>query len=458
MSMRLTLALSICGLLLAGCTTPTTTNTTTTPPPVVPVIEAMNFTTFDLPAIHQGQGLYEPTIDVSPSGVIYVSAHTTGVDAGGAPAYYSKDDGKTWLTLPIAATGSAPSSSQQGTPPPSDEIFIVAGNDGTAWGVDVTLFSYPVHGWCSDGADKCYYNPNGYNRVDAVQQNCGSANLNDRPWAAYANGTLLMVNNPGGGPVQVAAMKVPPAQSASITTPATGPTWNTCAGDGQSKAGSIPGIPGMRDDLFFAVPQVQGDSMVVVTGHAGNVMQVQQRTVLPFRNTPASAVMDSGQATFDHDGTLYVAAFNNNGNGTGAFQLAHSADDGGNFTVDRFEFPKPVGALYVDGNLKGPGTLVYWGLVDGSKADYYFGHAFVENGHIVLKDVNLATKGGPVPSRHVQGAALGPDGRAYMIMSDVSGNDDQAMVLAAGSMPLHVVVQRSGPRMPIAAALAPVQA
>ncbi len=122
---------AFCTLALAGCTSQpnTTTTTTTTTAPVESAM--MNFTTYVLPAIHQGHGLYEPTIDVSSSGILYVSAHTTGVDAGGAPSYYSKDDGKTWLTLPVAVSGSAPASSQQGTPPPSDEIFIVAGNDGT---------------------------------------------------------------------------------------------------------------------------------------------------------------------------------------------------------------------------------------------------------------------------------------------------------------------------------------
>src|SRR5205823_3070268 len=140
-------------------------------------------------------------------------------------------------------------------------------------------------------------------------------------------------------------------------TPVTGPKWNTCAGNGQNNGGSIPGIPGMRDDLLFAVPQVQGNEMVVVTGHAKDVMKVQQHTVLKFHNDPASAVMDSGQVTFDRTGTMYVAAFNNNGTSTGAFQLAFSTDGGNNFTVDHFAFPKPVGALYVDGNLKGPGTL-----------------------------------------------------------------------------------------------------
>ncbi len=248
-------------------------------------------------------------------------------------------------------------------------------------------------------------------------------------------------------------MKVPPSQPAGLTTPLTGPTWNTCAGDGQANGGGIPGIPGMRDDGFFAVPQLQGSNMVVVTGYASDVMKVSQATVLKFDNTGVSAIMDSGQAAFDSRGTMFVAAFNNNGTGAaaGGFQLAVSGD-GANFTVDRFGFEQPVSALYIDGNLHGPGALVYWGLLNGTTTDYYFGHAFVENGHAVLRDVNVAFRNGPVASRHVQGAALGPDGRAYMIMSDVSGNDDQAMVMAVGTTPLRVVVQTGGVRMPVDAA------
>lgn len=441
--MRLLLVAILATSLLAGCSTPPQESTTSTSPSQVPSGEKMTFATQNLPVVHQGHGLYEPTIDVSSSGVLYVSAHSTGVDANsGIPAYFSKDDGKTWASLPVAATVGIPADRQGGGPPPSDEIFIVAADDGSAWGVDVTLGSYPVHGWCDNGARNCYYNPNGYDRAATT---CAPSSLNDRPWAAVANGTLLMVNNPGGGPVQIGVLKVPPAEPLGVSNPVTGPKWNPCAGNGN---GGIPGIPDMRRDLFFAVPQVQGSDVVVVTGHASDISKVEQHKVMPYHNDAASAVMDSGQAAFDAAGTLFVADMNNNGT-QGGFEIAASADDGHNFTVQRFAEKAPVSSLYIDGNRNGPGLLVNWGVVNGTATDWFFGHLFFEGGHIVLRDVNLAIAGGPVASRHVQGAALGPDGRAYMVMSTVSGNDDQAMAQAIGTKPLSVVVQIGGAKMPV---------
>lgn len=439
--------LSLALVFIAGCTAPpseTPAPSSPAPPPPPPPVP-MTFANFTLPAVHQGHGLYEPTIDVSPSGVIYVSAHSTGVDVQGAPVYYSKDDGATWLPLPFAATAAAPPERQAGTPPPSDEIFIVAADDGTAWGVDVTLGTYPVHGWCDDGARNCYYNPNAYAR-GSDDTGCAAGSLNDRPWAAHANGTLLMVNNPGGGPVQVAAMKVPPPQPAGIATPATGPVWNRCAGSG----GFIPGIPDMRPDLFFAVPQVQGGRIAVITGHADDVMAVEEHEVMAHANTPApgSQIGDYGQVSFDATGTMFVAAMNNSG-AAGSFQVAVSLDDGKSFTVEDFGFPHAVSSLYIDGNRWGPGVLANWGIVDGDRTDWYFGHLFFENGTIVLRNENLAVDDGPVASRHVQGAALGPDGRAYMIMSEVSGNDDAASAQAIGTKPMSVVVQIDGATLPL---------
>lgn len=440
--MRILLAAILTAALLAGCSTPAPEATTSPPSPPPPPAERMTFEAHRLPVVHQGHGLYEPTIDVSSSGVIYVTAHSTGVDANsGVPAYFSKDDGKTWASLPFAATAGVPAGQQGSGPPPSDEIFIVAADDGSAWGVDVTLGSFPVHGWCDDGARNCYYNPNGYDRTATT---CAPSSLNDRPWAAVANGTLLMVNNPGGGPVQIGVLKVPPAEPFGVSNPVTGPKWNPCAGAG---GGGIPGIPAIRPDHFFAVPQVQGDKVVVVTGHATDIANVQQFTAMPYSNAAASQVMDSGQASFDGKGTLFVGDMNNNGTKDGGFEVAVSTDDGRNFTVQRFAQPGPVASLYIDGNPRGAGLLVNWGVVNGTKTDYYFGHLFLDGGALVLRDVNMAVAGGPEASRHVQGAALGPDGRAYMVMSDISGNDDQAMAQAVGTTPLSVVVQKDGPRL-----------
>ncbi|MBW3583465.1 MAG: hypothetical protein KY455_10245 [Euryarchaeota archaeon] len=399
------------------------------------------------PAVHYGVGLYEPTIDVSGSGVIYISAHTAGVDTTGAPAFFSDDDGATWKQLPFAGPVVAPEPVHGGTPPPSDEIFIVAGDDGQAWGVDITLLTFPVNGWCDDGGRHCHHNPNAYERTDTL---CSPVSLNDRPWAAYANGTLLMVNNPGGGPVQVGAMQVPPPAYVGLANPVTGPKWNMCASSG----GSIPGIPDIRDDGFFAVPQRQGDAYVVVTGYADDVMAVEERKVFDYSHVEVSEIGQYGQAVFDADGTMLFGAMSNSadtaGPGSGGIQLAVSHDDGVTFETHRYDFPQPVSSIYLDGNKHGPGALINWGQVDGDRTDWYMGHIMVdEMGEPVIRNATLAVDDGPDASRHVQGAALGPDGRGYMVMSEVSGNDRMESLEQAGMTPMSVVVQADGPRLPV---------
>lgn len=449
---RLLATLATLTLLAAGCVQNPPGNDSTLPPPDVGAVldEVMTFAAHVVdPAVHAAVGLYEPTIDVSASGIIYISAHTIGVDTTGAPAFFSNDGGKTWKQLPFLATASIPEPVHGGTPPPSDEIFIVAGDDGQAWGVDITLTTYPVNGWCKEGAEHCYHNPNAYNRAD-TEPDCADRALNDRPWAAYANGTLLMVNNPGGGPVQVGAMKVPRSTYVEVANPVQGPTWNLCAGSG----GSIPGIPDMRGDLFFAVPQMQGEGLALITGRASNVKDVQETKVFKNSHEYVSEIGNYGQAAFDADGTLFVSAMNNKA-GTakkdaGGIHVAVSQDDAASFVDATFRFPQPVSSLYIDGNKWGPGALINWGQIDGDATDWYMGHLFVgATGLPEIHNISLAVDNGPAASRHVQGAALGPDGRGYMVMSDVSGNDEAQSVMQTGKTPLRVVVQETGPRLPV---------
>jgi hypothetical protein len=442
----------VCALLVAaafaGCATPTPEPVPDPDPTPPEPLAAMSFETYQLPAIHTGHGLYEPTIDVSPEGVIYVSAHSTGIGLVPAPGYYSVDDGVTWESLALAGPAATPAEQQGAAPLFSDEIFIVAGDDGTAWGVDINLRDYMVTGWCKTGAELCYYNPNAYDHTKVVTQaaQCQPVPLKDRPWNAYSNGTLLLVNNPGGGPAQIGAMRVPPAVPYEVGHVASNIQWNLCA----STDGFIPGIPDLRADGFFAVPQMDGGRLKVITGNVADVMAAQEVHVMnvTHRSAPGSQISNYGQAAFDADGRLYVSAMNNDGN-DGGFLVALSLD-GQNFTSLRVSTEGPVSMIYIDGNRYGPGALVNWGIVDGTNGtDYFFGHLFEENGKLVLKNVHKAVEDGPEASRHVQGAAAGPDGRAYMVMSTVSGNDSAAMAQAAGTKPLHVVVQMEGPRLPV---------
>ncbi len=419
--------------------------------PLVPDLINATFELLTIPAVHTGHGLYEPTIDVADDGTIYVSAHSTGVGVVPAPGYYSLDDGKTWTNLPLAGPASLPGQLQGSAPLLSDEIFIVAGDDGTAWGVDINLRDYMVSGWCSQGAEHCYYNPQAYDHAQTATQaagdRCTPIPLKDRPWAAASNGTLLLVNNPGGGPAQIGVMTVPPPVPVDAGPLASGIQWNLCASSG----GFIPGIPDLRDDGFFAVPQQDDGHLKVITGYASDIMAVHEVKVFDnsHQQAPRSQISNYGQAAFDATGALFVSAMANGAVDKGGIRVAVS-HDGVHFEEATFGFERPVSSAYIDGNPNGEGILVNWGLVDGDRTDWYMGHVFVgAHGAPVLTNVMLAVDDGPDASRHVQGAAVGPDGRAYMVMSEVSGNDSAQMAAAAGSTPLSVIVQSDGPVLPL---------
>lgn len=451
-------ALSLGVLLFAGCLGSDDADETETPAPTGTDLDPVGaaYEAFVVsPAIHQGHGLYEPTIDVSPEGALYISSHSTGVGVGPSPSYVSTDDGATWAPMAFAS-GAATPLPQGAAPLFSDEIFIVAGDNGQAWGVDINLRDYIVAGWCAEGTELCYYNPNAYDHAEVVtSEGCTPVPLKDRPWAAYANNKLFLVNNPGGGPAQIGIMDVPPGVPAEAGPVVSGIEWNLCASSG----GGIPGIPDIRDDGFFAVPQVKSGEYILVTGNASDIHDVREQVL--FENShiaPAesdstpSQIGDYGQAVFDAEGSLFVGAMNNSaateGPNAGGIHVAVSTDDGATFSDVIFRFDQPVSSIYLDGNKFGGGALLNWGQIDGENTDWYFGHLFVEDGVPVLRNVMLAFDDGPEASRHVQGAAAGPDGRAYMVMSDVSGNDDVAMAQAIGTTPLRVVVQQDGPTLP----------
>lgn len=419
------------------------------------------------PAVGIASDLYEPTMEVSDTGVIYVAGHVIGAATTGTPAYYSKDDGKTWAQLPFVASAQSPVQGAQ--PPPGDEGFIVAGEKGQAWMADIYAAGFSVTGWCDDGARQCYDNRQAYDRVATVQSSCDAKrSLNDRPWAAYGGGKLLLVNNPGGGPMQLGVMDVPPAQPVGLGG-VNGPKWNLCASPG----GYIPGVPAMRPDGFFAVPQMSklnmgDDNVLTVTiGNAADINAVETKDVFPVTNVGAGTT-NGGRTAFDKEGTLFVGARNNTrgeehksqggllggGGGVtydpaeGRFILAVSTDDGQTFKNATFTLSSPVQSLYLDGNMAGPGALLTWsqaGEGDG-KADWYVAHVFVgKDGRPEIRHVTLAVDEGPLYSAHVMGAAAGPDGRAYF----VNFADFESPAQYAGSTPLSVWVQQDGPTLPV---------
>lgn len=478
----------------AGCLG---TQPPTTPPgpgPAPPGAVAARFEVHTLPAVFGDPlgrndettiGLYEPTIDVGGDGAIYVSAHSTAVGRYPAPAYYSLDDGVTWQSMALARDQQAEPDQQGSAPLFSDEVFIVAGADGTAWGADCCneRSEFPLVGWCQNGAEVCHYNQNAYDQTRLLldaSPSCVAFAFTDRPWVAYANGKLLLVNNPGGAlvsgnnqiPLQVGSLDVPPMTPVAYTAAAWQISWNLCGSSG----GFIPGIPDMREDHFFAVPQwvdftnegCGAESHYdVITGNANDMYDLAQATV--FQNSHvAPAESDStpsqiglyGQAVFDANGALYVGAMNNTAitqgdecvahPTEGAIHLALSTDDAGTFVESTFRFNRPVSAFYMDGNRQGAGFLLNWGEIDGNATDWFISHVFPNaDGTLRLENVMLAVDNGPEASRHVQGAALGPDGRAYLVLSLNSQNPGGARA-APGDTPLRVAVQQDGPTMPVA--------
>lgn len=417
--MRILVASLVACLLLAGCTS-TVPQAPVDPAPLLTphldVVEvqptnALHFTqSVVTAAVDLAQDLYEPNLEVSDKGTIYVVSHVTGAATTGSPAYVSTDDGKTWVQLPFLRTAATPPPGQGSALPPGDEGYIVPAEDGRAYMADVSLSAFPVEGWCDDGARQCYHNPNAYDRAASTTSPCFNGDLNDRPWAAYANHTLLLVNNAGTGAVQVGVMTMPPAMEVDPLPAA----WNMCAATG----GGIPGIPALRADGHFAVPQVKDKTLTVVTGTVQDLATTQVVDAFTIKaGDPASygGGAQFGVSAFDAAGNLYVGVEDNDGDNAG-FSIGFSPDAGATFETTRFEVKGDVGFLHIDGLQSGAGAIVSWAQgASGGKADFYVGHLVPEPGGVRIEDVSLAAQG-TQPCGDVMGSGAGPDGRAYVVV------------------------------------------
>lgn len=410
--------------------------------------------------------LYEPTLEVCEDGSIYITAHTILVDTTGAPVFGSHDNGATWQQLPWLQDLALPAPIQGATPPPSDEIFLACGDDGWLYGVDITLATYPVNAWADNGARHAYHNPNAYNEAEVVtdadtESGCVPVPAKDRPWGAYENGTLLMVSNPAGGPAQVGVMAAPPTLPAEAGG-AVSTQWNLCAGPG----GSIPGIPDIRADGQFAVPQRSAGKLTLVLGNKADIGATEITDVFEV-SSGGEITSVYGIAAFDAAGTLFVGISNNTYKGPegqreladGGLKFAVSHDAGTSFVERVFSFPgKPLRHFYMDANENGPGALVVW-AVDGKEDangvrqgyDWYVGHLQSGlDGQPELTGVHLVIEAGPQPSAHVTGAAVGPDGRAYLAMYQPSSVPVGPVSAPEPSgLPLSVYIQTGGPTLPV---------
>ncbi len=410
-------------------------------------------------AVSVTNDLYEPTMEVSQEGTIFITGHTAVVDTTGAPVYGSWDDGGNWSQLPFTRNLYMPGDLPGATPPVTDEIFLVAGDDGWLYGVDITLATFPVNAWSNDGRFHAYFNPNAYDEQQPALQadECTAAPAKDRPWAAYADGKLLMVSNPAAGPAQIGIMDVPSGALGIIPTPygvgttMHGGKWNVCAGIGYHTADNrIPGIPDMRKDGLFIVPQLGSGELYLIVGNAMDIFQLDIFSVFPHASG-GEITSVYGQAAFDADGTAFVGISANgpskNGERDGFLRFAVSTDDARSFTTETFATGDAVRHFYMDGNRFGPGAFVVW-AVDGNttnengnvvRYDWYAAHVHAKDGKPVFENVSLIIDEGKRPSAHVTGAALGPDGRGYTAMYEGQGR---------GGTPMSVFIQRGGPTMP----------
>ncbi len=412
-------------------------------------------------AVDMTGDLYEPTMEVCDDGSIYITGHTIAVDTTGAPVFGSHDGGETWQQLPFTRDLYMPEPVHGATPPVSDEIFLSCGDDGWLYGVDITLFSFPVNAWSDYGTFHAYFNPNAYDEAAVVTSNvgdtsgqCAPAPAKDRPWGAYAGGKLLMVNNPASGPAQIGVLDMPPATPVAVGATVGGASWNLCAGLGQVPVFvSIPGVPALRDDGFFVVPQRNSNlhgELHLITGNVADIMNVQAQKLFDY-TTGGEITSVYGMAQFDADGVLYVGITANSepeeDERRGGLKLAVSQDDGLTFQTLDFhtERGKHLVHFWMDGNDWGPGALVVWatpGDVEGY--DWYMGHLTYDAlGRPVLENVSLVIDDGIAPSAHVTGAALGPDGRAYTAMYTTRAGTPQAP-----TTPLSVYMQTDGAVLP----------
>ncbi|MGB1697106.1 MAG: hypothetical protein ACPHK8_01750 [Thermoplasmatota archaeon] len=457
---KLLVAASLMAVMLAGCADESGDANSDDPDKLVqdlgPIV--LEESIVDVPQIAQLHDPYEPTMEVCDDGNIYVTGHTFLVDTTGAPVFGSDNDGESWFQLPWFQDQTLPAGIPGSTPPVSDEIFLACGDDGWLYGGDITLASYPVNAWSDHGTMHEYWNFNAYNELDNVQQagECSTVGVvpvpapaKDRPWTAYNNGTLLVTSNPAGGANQIGAVSVPFASPAPVSygTVIDGIDWNLCAGPG----GSIPGVPDINSQGMFAAPQKSGGSLWLTLGHASNVMDVRNVELFPSASG-GEITSHYGHATFDIDDTLYVGITTNYenaaGNRTGRMTFAVSMDDGETFQNASFETGEGnLRHFYMDANRFGEGSLVVWAKdgettnADGNVIayDWYMGHLHAdETGTPYLKNVFQVIDEGTLPSAHVTGAAVGPDGRAYTAMYD------------RATTQLSVFIQRDGPTLPVA--------
>lgn len=383
-----------------------------------------------VPAVGTVEDLYEPSIGVSPTGVLYAAGHSIGAFTQRAPAWVSRDDGASWSMLPglaPAQTGSYLADSvAAGGQGEGDEGIVVADAAGHAWMLDNGPVSDVLYSWCDDGRTLCGTDHLAYSVKDDLTVaggKCNEAGITDRPWLAHGHGKLLLENN-GGGIMQLV-----------LYDPATGRvSANDCAG-----SGSVPGAPAVREsDGLFIVPQVQGKNMVVVRGTDPRTV-----TTVPvfasYGGFDCSA--DFGFSAFSAAGTAYVA-----GGATNKSVKVAASPDGFSWKAATIATADPLAFMWVSGNPAGEGALLSWATTsDGCGTfDYFAAHVRLDaTGAPLIQDVTKALSGFAGLCGDYATSGVGPDGRAYF----ATVNNGCGVTSPPGASPLQVWIQDGGPTL-----------
>ena len=411
----------------------------------------MTFTRHQIPTQSLGWDLYEPSVFAAGADgqtkAIYFAAHSEAAFTTRAPGWVSNDGGNTWAQLP----GLLPKDPV--TPIPTggghatgDEGIIVADHTGRAWQFDNGAGQMPMYSFCGDGGAECGYQPNVYDFAAAASSDCQTGG-DDRPWHAYGNNKVLLVNN---GFVGTNSKNV--AQVGLFDTTTQTATWNMCAHEGW-----IPGVPSMRDsDGEEAVPQISGD--VDDNGDFQPKALTLLRGPDPF-HLAAEDLWGTKVTDFACSSNFGWASYSNVGN-----LFAMSATDERSITVgalidgkhwQRTAVPVhgPIQFLWLSASQssrdpKHDGALVTWAEPPSGKKDdcgaanFYAAHVVLKGGGLSVKDVSLVAANQDAPCGDYHGSSLGPDGKAYVAI-ETGGclGDPTAKQIAAW-------IQTGGPTLP----------
>jgi hypothetical protein len=401
-----------------------------------------------------GHGLPEPSMVAAACPrtrckggvVLYVTAHTAGVFTTRSPAFYSRNRGRTWHTMPgIAPTGSTrPAGGVQGT-----EADFAADRSGRAWLFDAGTAVAGLYGFCGHGAEQCEFVPT---MNDDPQ--CGPNVVTDRPWLGYGDGKLLLAANGahrGTGTMQLAVYDPDGVQAGA------NPDWNAC----HLAPGGAYGHPAVSPSGDFVVPRTPfapGPRLFLIEGNLNRGVatdQVRTREIDEMAFPAWQSTMCEGRSQnwgfsgFDATGTGYVVTWASETE----FAIA-AGPAGGQLRVGRFDAHGKLSFVWLSGSQRGDGALVTWAVERGcnpdptdaennvDRSDLYAGHVRLVDGVPTLANEAKVAENVVGLKGDYLGSSLGPDGKAYLV-----AYSSQTDVTVPGHEPLSVFIQKGGPKL-----------